>query len=148
MIPDLCFKKTWSQIHFRAVIIHERGSHVPWGTLYQKAYGSNWLLELRLSSTESEIVNMGTEEKRYAEWCAREYIWNLVERGLLKPPPPQPSSRESGSRQINHRPTPPPPDCLGKHDAGTAAPQPPAVDEHATAAATQLPVPLLGPVTT
>ena len=59
MIPDLYFKNTWSQIHFGAVIIHERGSHVPWGTLYQKTYGSNWFLELRLSNTEESTKNSG-----------------------------------------------------------------------------------------
>ena len=96
MIPDLRFKNTSSPTHFDAVIIHERGNDVPWGTLYQETFGSNWILELRLSSTESGVTNMGTKEKEHAKLYARELIWDLTERGLLNPPP-QPSLRGGGS---------------------------------------------------
>ena len=33
MIPDLSFKDAPILIRFDSVIIHERGSHVPWDTL-------------------------------------------------------------------------------------------------------------------
>ena len=88
MIPHLSFKDIPNLIHFDAVIIHDRGSDVPWGTLYQETPGSNWILERRLSSTESEVVNMGTTEKWRARFHARGIIWDLAERGLLNPPPP------------------------------------------------------------
>ena len=150
MIPILVFKDTSSLTHFDAIIIREQGSDVAWGTLYQKTFGSNWILEYRLSSTKSEVVNMDTTEKWRARLYTRELIWDLTERGLLNPPP-QPSLRAGGSQQIDHRPTPPPPDHLDKHDSGIVASQPPAVhhcahtaeDEHVPAVATQLPVPLL-----
>ena len=45
MILDFSFKDTPSLTHFAAVIIHQRESPIPWGTLYQGTYGSNWTLE-------------------------------------------------------------------------------------------------------
>ena len=88
MIPDPTFKDIPSPTHFDAVSIHDRWSDVHWGTLYQEAPRGNWFLERRLSSTESEVVNMGTTEKRFARLYARELIWDLAKRGLLNPPPP------------------------------------------------------------
>lgn len=90
MIHDFIFKDTPSKTHFAAITIHERGSDVPLGTLYQKTYGSNWILERRLSSTESESTNLGTEKKQRAISYARELTWDLAKRGLLNPSP-QPS---------------------------------------------------------
>ena len=149
MIPDLSFKDTWSEMHFGTVIVHQRGSQVPWGTLYQKTYGSNWFLERRLSSTELEITNMGTERKSRAILYTREFAWDLAERGLLNPSP-QPSLRVGSCRQINRQPSPTP-DRLDKHDPDTTVPQPPDVrhpahttgDENTAAVGTQPPTPLL-----
>ena len=87
MILDFSFKNTPSLTHFAAVIIHQRESPIPWGTLYQGTYGSNWTLERRLSNTESEITNMGTKDKWRAILYTRELIWALDKRGLLNSSP-------------------------------------------------------------
>ena len=97
MILDLSFEDAPSLTHFAAVIIHQRGSHVPWGTLYQETPGSNWTLERRLSSAESEVTNMGTTKKNHAILYTRELTWDLAKRGLLNPSP-QPSLRTCRGR--------------------------------------------------
>ena len=85
MILDFSFEDIPSLIHFDEVVVHRRGCRVPWGTLYQETYGSNWFLERRLSKTESEITNMGTNQKRRAILYTREFTWDLAKKGLLNP---------------------------------------------------------------
>lgn len=135
MIPILSFDDIPSLTHLNAVVIRQWGTCFTWGTLYQKTYGSNWVFEHRLSSTESQVVNMGTEEKWRAELYARELIWGLIQRGLLNPPP-QPSSRGDNFRQPHHRPTPPQAPAV-PHPAHTTR------DENAPAVDTQLPTSFL-----